>query len=129
LNRPLFAVDFPLLKETSSFADPAVDVVEKDKEYEVTAVLPRLDEKNTEVKVSDNRLTIKGEKTEDKEAKERDRYFSERRYGSFVRSFQMPQDVDAAKIEAQFAKGVLAIKLPKGAEALKNEKTIAAKAA
>lgn len=129
LSRPSFGIELPWLKESNGFAGPAVDVVEKDKEYEVTAELPGLDEKNVEVKVSDSRLTIKGEKKEEKEQKEKDRYLSERRYGSFIRSFELPQGVDASKIEAQFANGVLTIRLPKTVDTLKNEKTIAIKSA
>ncbi|TIX36045.1 MAG: Hsp20 family protein, partial [Mesorhizobium sp.] len=74
-------------------------------------------------------LTIKGEKKEEKEEKDNDYYLSERRYGSFQRSFQLPEGVDADKIDATFAKGVLTVKLPKTAEAQKAEKKITVKAA
>jgi HSP20 family protein len=107
---------------------PAVDVVEKDKAYEVTAELPGLDEKNVEVKVANGTLTIKGEKSEEKEEKRKDYYLSERRFGSFERRFQIPQGVDASKIEANFKKGVLTVTLPKTQEAQAAEKTIAVKA-
>jgi len=108
---------------------PAVDVVERDNEYEITAELPGMDEKNIEVKVSNGMLTFKGEKTEEKEEKGKDYYLSERSYGSFQRSFPIPDVVDSNKIEASFAKGLLTIKLPKSAEAQKNEKKIAVKSA
>jgi HSP20 family protein len=108
---------------------PAFDVTEKEKEYEITAELPGIDEKNVEVKLTNHTLTIKGEKTEEKEEKEKDYYLSERRYGSFHRSFQLPDGVNADKVEASFAKGVLTIKLPKTAEARKAEKKIQVKAA
>lgn len=117
------------LAETGNFAGPAVDLAEKEKEYELTAELPGLDSKNIEVKISDSRLTITGEKQDRKEEKGKDRYLSERRYGAFMRSFTLPQDVDASKIEAQYANGVLTVKLPKSADALKKEKTIEIKAA
>ncbi|MHC2791871.1 HSP20 family molecular chaperone IbpA [Mesorhizobium jarvisii] len=74
-------------------------------------------------------LTIKGEKQEEKEEKDKDYYLSERRYGSFQRSFQLPDGVDADKIDASFTKGVLTVKLPKTAEAQKAEKKITVKAA
>ena len=108
---------------------PAVDVAEKDKEYEVTAELPGIDEKNVEVKVANGVLTIKGEKNEQKEEKKKDYYYSERRYGSFQRSFQLPQGVDSDKIEASFKNGVLTVSLPKTADAQAKEKKIAVKAA
>lgn len=127
ISRAPFALELPWLREMGAIA-PAVDVAEKEKEYEITAELPGLDEKNIEVKVADGMLTIKGEKKEEKEERKKDYYLSERRYGSFVRSFQLPEGVDASKVEASFAKGVLTVKLPKTAEALKSEKTIEVKA-
>jgi HSP20 family protein len=108
---------------------PAMDLVEKDDAYEITAELPGLDEKNVEIKLSNHTLTIKGEKSEEKEDKQKDYYLSERRYGSFQRSFQLPDGVDADKIDANFAKGLLTVKLPKTAEAKKAEKKISVKAA
>ena len=107
----------------------AMDLVEKDDVYEITAELPGLSEKNVEIKLSNHTLTIKGEKSEEKEEKRKDYYLSERRYGSFQRSFQSPEGADANKIDAHFADGVLSVKLPKTAEAKKAEKTIAVKAA
>ena len=108
---------------------PAMDLVEKEKEYEISAELPGIDEKNVEIKVANHMLTIKGEKTEEKEEKQKDYYLSERRFGSFQRSFALPEGVDADKIEANFVKGVLTVKLPKTAEAQKAEKKITVKAA
>lgn len=108
---------------------PAVDVSETDKAYEITAELPGMDEKNVEVKVASGLLTIKGEKEEDKEEKKKDYYRRERSFGSFERSFQVPESVDPDKIEASFKKGVLSVTLPKSPEAQKAEKKIAVKAA
>lgn len=127
--RRAFEFEHPWPQEVSFGLAPAVDVVEKDKEYEITAELPGMDEKDIEVKLADQVLTIKGEKKEEKEEREKDYYLCERRYGSFRRSFQLPQGVDTGKIEAAFAKGVLTVKLPKTAEAQKTEKTISIKAA
>jgi HSP20 family protein len=110
-------------------ATPAVDVVESEKAYEVTAELPGMDEKNIEVKLSNGNLTIKGEKQEEKEEKNKDYYLQERHFGSFERSFQVPDEVDASKIEATFTKGVLKVSLPKKAEAQKPAKKIEVKAA
>jgi len=88
-----------------------------------------LDESNVEVKFADGLLTIKGEKREEKEEKKKDYYLSERRFGSFQRSFHVPDGVDADKIEARFRNGVLTVTLPKSAEAQKKEKKIAIKKA
>jgi len=98
-------------------ATPAVDIAEKDKTYEITAELPGLDDKNVEVKVANGMLTIRGEKTEEKEEKKKDYYLSERRYGSFERRFQIPEGVESDKIEASFKKGLLTVTLPKTAAA------------
>ena len=108
---------------------PAVDIVETNKAYEVTAELPGMDEKNIEVKLVNGGLRIKGEKKEEKEEKKKDYYLSERRYGSFERYFRVPEAVDTDKIEASFKKGVLTVTLPKKAEAQKPEKKIEVKAA
>ena len=108
---------------------PAVDVAETEKAYEITAELPGLDGKNVEVKFADGILTIKGEKQEEKEEKKKDYYLSKRSYGSFQRSFQVPDSVDPDKIEASFKNGVLTVTLPKNADSQKTAKKITVKAA
>jgi HSP20 family protein len=108
---------------------PAVDLAERDGLYEITAELPGMDEKNVEVGVANGLITIKGEKTEEKTEEKTDYHLSERRYGTFQRSFRIPEGVDAEKIEASFTKGLLTVKLPKTAEAAKSEKKIEIKAA
>lgn len=128
-RRPLFAME-PLWRlELSWTAAPAVDMTESDKAYEVTAELPGMDEKDIEVKVVDGNLMIKGEKQQEKEEKQKDYYLHERRFGSFERRFQVPEGVDADKIEASFKKGVLTVTLPKKLEAQKPAKRIEVKAA
>ncbi|MCQ0989338.1 Hsp20/alpha crystallin family protein [Jiella marina] len=130
LSRPGFEFDFGFPRDMMfGSGSPAVDVAEKETEYEITAELPGLDEKDVEVKIANGALTIKGEKKAEKEEKQKDYYLSERRYGSFVRSFALPKGVDQDKIAAHFAKGVLTVTLPKTPEAKAEEKTIAIKAA
>jgi HSP20 family protein len=108
---------------------PAVDIVDTDKAYEITAELPGMDESNIDVKFSDGTLTIKGEKRDDKEEKKRGYYLSERRYGAFQRLFGVPDGVDADKIEANFKNGVLTVTLPKTSQTQRSEKKIAIKTA
>jgi len=103
---------------------PTVDVCERENEYEITAELPGMDASNVDVKLSEGVLTIKGEKEEQKEEKQKDYHISERRFGSFQRSFELPEGIDEDKIQASFEKGVLTIKVPKGPEAQKPEKKI-----
>jgi HSP20 family protein len=110
---------------TSWGSIPAVDFVEKDQEYEITAELPGMDASNIELGFSNRKLTIRGEKKEEKEEKERDYYLSERRYGSFQRSFALPEGVDPEKIRASFENGLLRVTVPKSPEAQKQEKKIA----
>lgn len=115
--------------EVALTAMPSVDIVEKDDAYKVSAELPGMAAGDIEVKYSDGMLTISGEKEEDKEEKKKDYFLSERRYGSFKRSFRLADGVDADKIAASFKNGVLTVNLPKTAEARKKTKTIAVKAA
>ncbi|TBE41349.1 Hsp20/alpha crystallin family protein (plasmid) [Rhizobium leguminosarum] len=107
----------------------AVDLVESDKAFELSAELPGVDAKDLDVTLADGVLTIKGEKNEAKEEKENDYYLSERRYGSFHRSLELPRGVDSEKIEAKFSNGVLKVTLPKTPERQKNDKKITVKAA
>ena len=92
---------------------PAMDIVEKDGAFEVSAELPGLNAKDIDVQLANGMLTIKGEKQEEKEEKTKGRYVSERRYGSFRRTLQVPGGVDSDKIEASYKSGVLTVTLPK----------------
>ena len=110
-------------------AAPAVDIVEGDQAYVITAEMPGVPASNVEVRLSDGQLSVKGEKTEKAGEERKGVYISERRYGSFHRSFRVPEGVDRNKIQASFANGVLTVTLPKTAEAIENQKTIDVKAA
>jgi HSP20 family protein len=103
---------------------PPVDFVERDNDYEVTAELPGLDQKDVEVTLSNGALVIHGEKKMEREEKNEGMFFSERRYGSFKRSFRLPENVDVDKIAASFDKGVLKVTLPKSGHTKSEEKKI-----
>ena len=119
----------PFRRAKAAFSGmPAVDVTETEKSYKVVAELPGMDEKNIEVKIANGMLTIKGEKQEDKEEEKQDYYVRERSFGSFERTFQVPDGVDLDKVDAGFKNGVLTVTLPKTAEAQKAEKKISVKA-
>jgi HSP20 family protein len=93
---------------------PTVDVVESDSAIEVMAELPGLDEKDVEISLGRDQLTIRGEKKQEREEKRQGFSRLERSYGSFSRTITLPHDlVDADKAEARFEKGVLTVKLPK----------------
>jgi len=124
--RRMFDADVPFRFET---ALPAIDVTEDADAYKLTAELPGMAESDIEVALTDDTLMIKGEKKEEKEKKEKNYYLSERSYGSFRRSFTLPDGVDRDKIGADFAKGVLTVTMPKAAEAKTEPKKIEVKAA
>ena len=96
---------------------PAVDISEDDKEYLVTADLPEVKKDEVHIGVENGVLTITGERKSSVEEKDEKRKFHrvERRYGRYVRTFRLPEDVDDAKIAADFDNGVLRVHLPKGA--------------
>jgi len=121
--------DLPRSREMMTGMTLPVDFAETEKDYEVTADLPGMEEKDIEIKLVNNTLTIKGEKTEEKEEHEKDYYMSERSYGSFMRTMRVPEGVDMDKIEATLDKGVLTVRLPKTVEAQKAEKKVEVKAA
>ena len=108
---------------------PRVDVAETDAGVEVTAELPGMDEKDIEVAVSNDLLTIKGEKKHEREEKKKGYYLAERSYGSFYRAIQLPAGVDGSKATAEFKKGVLTVTAPRTAEAAAKVKKIAVKKA
>ncbi|HEX7081788.1 MAG TPA: Hsp20/alpha crystallin family protein [Gammaproteobacteria bacterium] len=108
---------------------PQLDVSEDDKAFHVKVELPGMDQQDVDVTLSDRTLTIRGEKKEEREAKDKDYYRRERAYGAFRRSIEIPAAVDPTNIEASFSKGVLTIVLPKTKEAQEKVKHIAIKAA
>ena len=107
----------------------AVDVAEDDKSYTITADVPGIDEKDIDISIAEDVLTLKGEKRAAKEEKDKQHYFCERSYGAFSRSFALPSDVDTSKVDAKFAKGVLTIALPKNPKATPASRKIPVKAA
>jgi HSP20 family protein len=101
---------------TSSFA-PAVDVYEDEHRVTLKIEVPGIDEKDIDVQVENNILTVHGERKIEKEEKEENYRRVERQYGSFTRTFTLPQTVDTESVSATYDKGVLKITLPKRAEA------------
>src|SRR5919109_2456045 len=101
---------------TTSFA-PAVDVYEDEHNVTLKIEVPGIDEKDIDVRVENNTLTVHGERKFEKEEKEENYRRIERQYGSFTRSFTLPSTVDPNNVQANYEKGVLKIKLAKKAEA------------
>ncbi|HYF48185.1 MAG TPA: Hsp20/alpha crystallin family protein [Planctomycetota bacterium] len=119
----------PFGEDLASGWMPRVNVSESDKEICVTAELPGMDEKDIDVQLSGDTLTIKGEKKEEKEEKDRNWHRVERSYGSFHREIVLPAEVEAEKTEAKFSKGVLTVTIPKSKQAQKEQKKIEIKKA
>jgi HSP20 family protein len=107
---------------------PTIDVAETDREMVVTAELPGLDQKDFEVTLAGDVLTIKGEKKAEQEQKDGDHYFMERRFGAFSRSVRLPFEVKDEKVDAKYDKGVLTIRVPKPVEAQQAVRRIEVKA-
>jgi len=101
---------------TSTFS-PAVDVYEDEHNVTLKIEVPGIDEKDIDVRIENNTLTVHGERKFEKEEKEENYRRVERQYGSFTRTFTLPTTVDAEKVQADYDKGVLKIQLPKKAEA------------
>src|SRR5712692_4106862 len=121
---------------TTNFA-PAVDVYEDEHNVTLKIEVPGIDEKDIDVRIENNTLTVQGERKFEKEEKEENFRRVERQYGSFTRSFTLPNTVDSDKVSANYDKGVLKITLAKKAEAkpkqikvnVGSEKTLEAKGA
>ncbi|HEY9011114.1 MAG TPA: Hsp20/alpha crystallin family protein [Devosia sp.] len=127
-NVPL--ADFqPTIHRYFSWNLPAVDMVEKDTAFELTAELPGVVAKDVDVFLKNGSIVIKGEKSEESQTKENGHYFKERQYGSFERQFTLPAGVDGSAIEATFRDGILKVTLPKTLEAQKPAKKIDVKVA
>lgn len=112
---------------SSSPLFPSMDISETEKEIEITAELPGLEEKDVQLNVADNLLTIRGEKKGHREEKEKDYRLVERSYGSFQRTIELPSGVNPDSIQATISKGVLKVVVPKPAPA--QTKKIAVKTA
>ncbi len=102
----------PLLGE-GAILKPRVDLSATDQEYLLTVEIPGVSEKDVTVDISANTMTIRGEKKQEKEEKEKNYYRIERSYGSFQRVLSLPEDVDQAGIKASFKNGVLSIAMPR----------------
>ena len=96
---------------------PSVDIVEDEKEWLVKADLPEVQKENVKVTVENGVLTITGERKFEKEEKEKKYHRIERSYGTFLRSFTLPDAADGTKVSAEFKDGVLKVHLPKSEKA------------
>ncbi len=120
-NFPAFKND---LRFEGSVLSPKVNVTETDNTIEISAELPGVEEKDIDVSLSDQVLTIKAEKKSETEDTSKDYHLVERSYGSFQRSLRLPFDIEADHVKADFKNGVLMVSLPKPPELEKSVKKI-----
>ena len=119
-----FFSDFPfsgsLLEGRKSWV-PSVDILEKDGKLILRAELPGMTEKDIDLKIEGNTLTLKGERKMDSEDKKSNYHRIESFHGSFTRSFRLPDTVDYEKVNAEYKNGVLTVTLPQKPEATPRE--------
>jgi len=117
VNR-LFDSKFSRSGDTSTLTAwvPSVDVYETENELVIKADLPEIEEKDLDVRVENNMLTVRGERKFEQKVKEENYLRMERSYGAFSRSFSLPNTVDAQAVKAEYKDGVLSVTLPKRAE-------------
>jgi HSP20 family protein len=114
----LFDTSFPRRGDNSALTTwaPAVDIYETENELVVKSDLPDVDEKDLDIRIENNTLTIRGERKFEKKVAEENYLRVERTYGSFSRSFSLPSTVNSEAIKAEYKNGVLTVELPKRAE-------------
>ena len=120
-GRRLFDFRWPERVREIGVREPAIEVYEEKDDVVVKAEIPGIKKEELEVNVTDDLLTIKGEKKKEEEVKEKGYYYSERSYGAFERSVQIPRAVHADKARASFKDGILEVRLPKTEEAKRKE--------
>jgi len=125
-GRPSLPVWRRLPTEERAWA-PAIEMLEKEDKFVVRAELPGIEAENIDVSVSDDTLTIKGERKSENETKQEDYYCCEHSYGSFFRSVVLPSNIDDKKIAASYESGVLEVNLPKAVEVKPKKISISAK--
>ncbi len=111
---------FPELEEIS----PVVDIFEEGDDVVVKAEIPGIKKDDIDVSLTDNTITISGEKKKEEKVEKKNYYRLERSYGSFTRTFRLPAEVQSDKAKARFKDGILEIRIPKTEEAKKREKKV-----
>ena len=109
-RRPVWpAFDFPKMDEIS----PSVDIFEEKGDMVIKAEMPGMNKEDVNVSITENTVTISGEKKQEEKVEKKDYYRVERSYGSFCRSFRLPENVNSDKVKASFKGVVLEVRIPK----------------
>jgi HSP20 family protein len=117
LGRPAVRTEAGKEAMTAAEWSPLVDITEDDKEYLIKADLPDVKKEDVKLTVQDDVMSISGERKYEKEEKGKKYQRVERAYGSFMRSFTVPEDADGSKVSAEYKDGVLNVHLPKSEKA------------
>jgi len=112
-DRMLSDWNVPSLWNDEDVVVPAFDISENENEYVISGEIPGIDPKDLEVTLTDGMLSIKGEKKQESEDKQEDYHRIERHYGSFQRSFRVPENINRDKLNANYKDGILKLTLPK----------------
>lgn len=102
-----------LTRSGGSMFQPRVDIVENDHAYELHVAVPGMNKEDFQIEMKDNFLTVSGERKFSNEKKEANWHSIETQFGSFSRSFSLPENVDASKITAKYTNGILEVSIPK----------------
>lgn len=113
LFNEIYSLPTSFLSKSGMDLSPRIDISETDAEYKIEAELPGINQKEIDIKIDNNILTIKGKREDRKEEKDKNYHLRERYYGAFQRSISLPSNIDSDKIEASFEHGVLHITVPK----------------
>jgi HSP20 family protein len=126
-RRPFFGPSWLPRLRTPEFEEisPSIDLFTEGDDVVVKAELPGMKKEDIDVSVTDNTITVSGEKRKEEKVEKKDYYRLERSYGSFSRSFSLPAEVQTEKVTAKFKDGILEIRIPKTEEAKKKEKKVA----
>jgi len=126
-RRPFFGPSWWPRLRTPEFEEisPSFDLFTEEDDVVVKAELPGMKKEDIDVSVTDNTITVSGEKRKEEKVEKKDYYRLERSYGSFSRSFSLPAEVQTEKVTAKFKDGILEIRIPKTEEAKKKEKKVA----
>jgi len=120
-RRPFLGMSWPDRLREIGIREPAIEVYEEKDDVVVKAEVPGMKKEDLEINLSGDTLTIKGEKKQEEEVKQKGYYYSERSYGSFHRTIDLPKEVQTEKAKATFKDGVLEVRLPKTEDAKRKE--------
>jgi HSP20 family protein len=120
-RKPSWGLTWPDRFREVGFREPAIEIYEEKDDVIIKADVPGMKKEDLDINISGTLLTIKGEKKQEEEVKKKGYYYSERSYGSFLRTIDLPKEVQIDKARAHFKDGVLELRLPKTEEAKRKD--------